>query len=168
MYLPLSRHPPGATGPLCRAIVPRSLEWAAFLERWRDCTGLSCHYHWRDSKVLPRQPVSQPRIDCICGPLAWQEGFVAPFLVARRCLIVAPLSMARQGRSAAPACVDAQKGLHLCPGGVTAQICRAIQGGATSAIQKRDKALLLLSFSLPSFPAVTFLLLGQCIVCRNR
>ena len=49
--------------------------------------------------------------------------------------------MARQGRSAAPACVDAQKGLHLCPGGVTAQICCAIQGGATKAIQKREKFL---------------------------
>jgi len=129
---------------------------------------LSRHYHWRDSTVLPRQPVGQPRIDCICGPLAWQEGFVAPFLVARRCLIVAPLGMARHGRSAAPASVDAQKGLHLCPGGVTAQICRASQSGVPSDIQKRDKTWLLLSFSLPSSPAVALLLLGQCIVCRNR
>ena len=68
--------------------------------------------------------------------------------------------MARQGRSAVPACVDAQKGLHLCPGGVTAQICRASQGGVTSVIQKRDKTLLLLSFSLPSSPDVALLLLG--------
>ena len=49
--------------------------------------------------------------------------------------------MARQGRSAMPACVDAQKGLHLCPGGVTAQICHAIHGGVTKAIQKRENFL---------------------------
>ena len=64
---------------------------------------------------------------------------------------VAPPPLARQVRSAALLSRSAQNGLHLCRGGVSAQLCRATMAGATNAFQKRHKVLLLLCKSLFSF-----------------
>ena len=45
--------------------------------------------------------------------------------------LVAPTWVARRNRTAAPACLKAQSGLHFCAFGATVQPCRATNAGAT-------------------------------------
>ena len=45
--------------------------------------------------------------------------------------LVAPTWVARWNRTAAPACLKAQSGLHFCAFGATVQPCRATNAGAT-------------------------------------
>ena len=68
---------------------------------------------WRDGTEPPRQNASKPRVGCISVRLA------------RLCSLVAPPTLARQDWTAAPAFLDAQKGVNSCIVGASVQYCRA-------------------------------------------